>query len=102
MDRIKHFYYYGDLKHFYYYCVLFRSGDVRLFLTKSRVYTVSSVYTNRKNASGGMVADRKHHRRLTSGGETVSFLVDMEVRTHHHRHHHHHETSVSADDSGQQ
>jgi hypothetical protein len=44
-----------------------------------------------------MVADRG----LTSPGETVSFLIDMQVRTHHHRHHHHHVTSVSADGSGQ-
>jgi hypothetical protein len=47
--------------------------------------------------SGGMVADR----RLTSGRDAVSFLIDMQVRTHHHRHHHH-VTSVSADGSGQQ
>jgi hypothetical protein len=55
-------------------------------------------YANREKASGGMVADR----RLTSWSDTVSFLVDMQVRTHHHRHHHHHVTSVSADGSGQQ
>jgi hypothetical protein len=48
------------LKHFSYYCVLFRSGDVRLFLTKSRVYTVSSVYTNRKNALAAVRALAEH------------------------------------------
>jgi hypothetical protein len=62
-------------------------------------------YTKIKNASGGMVADRSEARfdpaRLTSGEETVSFLLAMQVRTHHHRHHHHHVTSVSADGSGQ-
>jgi hypothetical protein len=63
-------------------------------------------YTKIKNASGGMVADRSEAAsfdpaRLTSGKETVSFLLAMQVRTHHHRHHHHHVTSVSADGSGQ-
>jgi len=74
MDPIKHFYYFVDLAGF----------------ARCR-------YATRKSASGGMVADR----RLTSPGETVSFLVEMQVRTHHHRHHHHHVTSVSADGSGQ-
>jgi hypothetical protein len=74
MDPIKHFYYFIDL-----------AGFARRY------------YAHRKNASGGMVADR----RLTSRRDTVSFLVDMQVRTHHHRHHHHHVTSVSADGSGQ-
>ena len=38
------------LKHFSYYCVLLKSSDVRLFLIKSRVYTLSSIYSHRKNA----------------------------------------------------
>ncbi len=50
---------------------------------------------------GGMVAEGGSRRRLTLEQETVSFLVDMQVRTHHHRHPHHHVTSVSADGSGQ-
>jgi hypothetical protein len=62
-------------------------------------------YSNSKNASGGMVADQPKPgfdpRKLTSGEETVSFLLAMQVRTHHLRHHHHHVTSVSADGSGQ-
>jgi hypothetical protein len=76
MDPIKHFYYFVNL-----------AGFARRRREASH-----------KNASGGMVADR----RLTSWRETVSFLVGMQVRTHHHRHHHHHVTSVSADGSGQQ
>jgi hypothetical protein len=78
MDPIKHFYYFVYLAGFARCSYFF--GDA-----------------NSKNASGGMVADR----RLTSWRDTVSFLVDMQVRTHHHRHHHHHVTSVSADGSGQ-
>ncbi len=69
--------------------ILWRNGRVQNSLLE---------YANSKNASGGMVADR----RLTSGRDAVSFLIDMQVRTHHHRHHHHHVTSVSADGSGQQ
>jgi hypothetical protein len=38
------------LKHFSYYYALVMISDARLFLIKSRVYTVSSVYSHRKNA----------------------------------------------------
>ncbi len=41
----------GYLRHFSYYGVFLESSDVRLFLMKSRVCTISLIYSHRKNAN---------------------------------------------------